>query len=168
MDCWEQQEGESNLWFDRFTRYRLMGVKRSVLGCYNKEQAKEGKEKRNSPPASWSKAAKKWKWKSRCETWDEAERQLMLAEYEHNKRLARQARIAILTSYQEKALAALELLKEDEADWRDVNAAIKTATEGLRKEYGDEPAQRLEHHGEISSKAEIIIYLPDNDRPATT
>ena len=78
---WERQRNEdgkleSNLWFDRFTRYRLLGASRSLLGCVNDERVTKGntKSNQNYTPGSWRRAFKIWHWAERVKVWDEFKR----------------------------------------------------------------------------------------------
>jgi len=79
LQPWERQRDEdgkleSNLWFDRFTRYRLLGASRSLLGCVNDERVLKRNEKSNYTPGSWRKAFKDWHWDERVKAWDEFKR----------------------------------------------------------------------------------------------
>lgn len=70
---WEQPQGESAKWFERFSRYRLMGASRSLVACYREEAARLSPEKPSSArslPGSWRNAFKKWQWQERCKAWD--------------------------------------------------------------------------------------------------
>lgn len=82
---WEQQKGETALWFGRFCRYRNMIGARSVLAAWSDEQhqkAKEGdrraiislkkaeKSGRKRLPGSWNDASKDWHWKERADARD--------------------------------------------------------------------------------------------------
>lgn len=81
----EDGELEPNLWFDRFTDYRLMGAGRSLLGCVNQERVTKGHKKSNYTPGSWREAFEEWNWDERAEAWDEQERQLKEAEWEKRR-----------------------------------------------------------------------------------
>lgn len=65
---------ESNLWYDRFTAYRLKGASRSLLGCVNEDRVTRGRKRSNYSPGSWRRAAKKWNWDKRAMAWDEYKR----------------------------------------------------------------------------------------------
>lgn len=68
---WERQEGEPNLWYQRFERYRLAGPTRSLLGTVNAEKAERGVQRRaRSTPGAWQRKFEKWNWKARAEAWD--------------------------------------------------------------------------------------------------
>lgn len=75
---WEQMvdEGEPVLWFERFTRFRLMYPKRSIVDVFLEEEVKNtrGEEIRGKPrteaPGHWYEEAKKWRWKERVAAWD--------------------------------------------------------------------------------------------------
>ncbi len=95
---WEKEPTEPDLWFDRFTRYRLLGPARSLSAVYRKEpkpkgskrralrKGAKGREKarkvaRQILPGSWRKAAKDWRWQARAEAFDEAQRQVTEEEW---------------------------------------------------------------------------------------
>jgi hypothetical protein len=75
IPVWEQQPGEPNLLYDRFSRFLLMGPKRSLLGMYQAEGVRRGtkgydenREKIESvkrpttAPRSWRAARDEWQW----------------------------------------------------------------------------------------------------------
>ena len=80
---WEQQKGETALWFGRFCRYRnLIGV-RSVITAWMDErteaeemgdrrslQKRKKVTKSDRPPNSWYEASRDWRWKERAEAHD--------------------------------------------------------------------------------------------------
>lgn len=88
VEPWLRQKNEPALWFMRFSRYRDMGHKRSMRAVLASEpqDAKVAKGNKNqsaksdgkkisdiSVPGAWSRAAKVWRWKARCEAFDLAE-----------------------------------------------------------------------------------------------
>lgn len=73
-EAWDQIEGEPNLWFDRFTIYRLLGPKRSIRFAH-RQQAPKSLKKPQSLPGAWKDAAIQWTWKERAEAWDAARRE---------------------------------------------------------------------------------------------
>jgi phage terminase large subunit len=90
---WEQMEGESSRWFQRFNAFRLMGPGRSILAVYLAEwrvrQEKAGKSSQNQPtrtPGSWSKQAKADQWHERAVAWDQHLTNLAEAEVEERWR----------------------------------------------------------------------------------
>lgn len=74
---WHQQDGEPDLWYGRFNRYRLMGTRRSVNAVFKKEQ-KSAKIRENSRTGEaggdWYEAAKVWNWEERARAYDEYQR----------------------------------------------------------------------------------------------
>jgi hypothetical protein len=68
-----REPAEPLTWFERFTAYVLLGTRRSVLGAYNAEKAREGPRKpAASAPRSWKSAASAWRWRERAGAWDAA------------------------------------------------------------------------------------------------
>lgn len=91
---WDRLPEENNLWFDRFTNYRLMGATRSLLGAVNAEKVLKGAKKTISVPEAWSIAHDRYNWKERAEAWDVEQRQIREVEFqkfwqEHRDRMKR-------------------------------------------------------------------------------
>lgn len=79
-DLWEQQPGESRLWYTRFRAW-LADPRRSLLGVYRAEWeaqvrkkagngAKERDFRATSIPGSWQKAVGRWQWRARAAAYD--------------------------------------------------------------------------------------------------
>lgn len=122
---WERQrdaktgELEPNLWYDRFTDFRLMGPDRSLLELVNRERDKKGHRRTNCTPGSWRRNSERWNWRERAEAWDAEQRRLRIeaekqARAEMLKRHARQAQALQgigamrLQLFDHKRLAAME------------------------------------------------------------
>lgn len=76
-NAWDRQEGESNLWYDRFHRFLMCGSNRTINQIYrdviNEKRAAKGRERlRKAAPAasSWRKKALEFNWWGRAEAWD--------------------------------------------------------------------------------------------------
>lgn len=68
---WDRQEGESLLWFRRFTKYRLMVPVHSLPEVWREEEPTKNHEKpREDPPGDWYRIAKQWHWEERAAAWD--------------------------------------------------------------------------------------------------
>lgn len=83
MNPWDRQPGERSKWFQRFTRYRLLGYARTFEAVYRDEQQSLGL-KTGRPSRSWFDIAREWKWRERAEAWDaymaeQAEREVVAA-----------------------------------------------------------------------------------------
>lgn len=104
MSLWERQRDtdgtlEPNLWYDRFTDFRLMGPERSLLGLYRQWLKDKGRERQKLPtraPQVWHDTAERWDWRRRAELWDAENRRLRIEEEEEARRemLKRHARQA--------------------------------------------------------------------------
>lgn len=74
---WERQPGEPLIWYERFTRYRLMGRNRSIDKVYaiERDQKRPKETKKSHPRASgaWHNTAVRFEWTERVEAWDLAE-----------------------------------------------------------------------------------------------
>src|SRR5687768_17469897 len=94
---WDQLPGEPGHWYQRFTRFRLAGPGRSVLGLYRAERhARSLPGRVHSIPHRWQAAIARWHWRERVAAWDAAEREQMLADYEADRLAARADRLRIL------------------------------------------------------------------------
>lgn len=69
--AWERREGETDRWYRRFEFFKLMGPGRSLLEAVNQERVKKGRERSNSLPGSWRRAAEAWAWRARADAWDQ-------------------------------------------------------------------------------------------------
>lgn len=69
---WEQMDGESPLWYRRFTTFRLMMPVRSIAAVFQQEEESRGKQ-RTDPPGPWYEIARQWKWEERAAAWDKHE-----------------------------------------------------------------------------------------------
>ena len=71
---WERQQGESALWFNRFTYYRDLGPERTFRQTWEtwKENDARGKRSKGTkgPNTIWYEAAKRDQWQRRAELWD--------------------------------------------------------------------------------------------------
>jgi hypothetical protein len=71
--AWEQIPGEPQFWFDRFHRFLMAGIYRTLVGAYNSERAERFPDwvAKKRVPSSWDRAAKAWRWRERCAKFDE-------------------------------------------------------------------------------------------------
>jgi hypothetical protein len=87
---YHRQEGESNLWYDRFHRFMRMGPGRSLTRCYreviNAQRAVQGRPllpKTAGCSRVWRQRAREYHWHERAEAWDEERRHQDLKQVEH-------------------------------------------------------------------------------------
>lgn len=150
---WERQRDcngdlEPNLWYDRFTHFRLMSSTRSLLGCYKEERARQGKTgKPRTPPKSWLNACEQWNWRERAEAWDEAERERIEAEYEAERLEWRKKRRQLLQGFFGQLAKALAKYDPSDASLGQLTQALRVAVQELRAEYDDLPTSRQEITG---------------------
>jgi hypothetical protein len=116
---WERKEGEPNLWFQRFERYRLAGPKRTLLGTVNAEKAERGLQRRaRSTPGAWQRNFEQWRWKERAEAWDEHIARKVAAEAEAKALSSGYAlRYKRIESLNQIANLLLEELLEEDKRW---------------------------------------------------
>lgn len=142
MELWEQQRDEPNEWFDRFERYRLLGVSRSIEQVYKDEQQSARKRGSARPNSSWYEAAKRWAWQRRAEAFDAFEREQAKVEHEEAKRRAKSNRQKVI-----KAVESLLVKRISEATKKKTGLAtaelltlanaMKTVLDQSRVEFGE-------------------------------
>ena len=177
---WGRQKLESGFWYDRFTKYRLMGPKRSLLGAVNAERMKEQRGATKSVPASWYKAATRWNWKARAEAWDASERERAEAEWESRRVEIRQRDFAQAGELRNLAQAILDaspgFIHEREYKRGDTKFVIKaldgrlavqaleasSKLQRLAAEMAD-PAQKVDitSGGKTISVREVVVEIPN-------
>ncbi len=151
---WARQTKEPALWFDRFQRFLLLGVTRSVYRAYIAERMETARTVkqikkinaqaayRSGLPQSWREQSKRWNWHERAQQFDEAERAKRYAAY--------QARAdEILTSGLALQFARIEELKQ--------------IAELLRAEVLDEhkrwlPDAKQIGSGEFAERVDIVRF----------
>lgn len=70
-DAWDQLENEPDLWFERFSQFRLLGPRRSMRKVYLICRKRDGKEHvEHAAPSNWSEKARLYHWHERAAAWD--------------------------------------------------------------------------------------------------
>lgn len=92
-DVWEQLEGEPDLWFQRFTQFRLLGPRRTMRKAYVLSRQQEvgiTVAEASTAGPSWREKAKMYCWKERAAAWDlhKLEEQEVAADKVFNEGLA--------------------------------------------------------------------------------
>lgn len=182
---WDRQRDsdvnlESNLWYDRFTRYRLAGASRSLLGCVNDERVAKGRKRSNYTAGSWRRAAKKWNWDERAVAWDEYKRTEDEAEWDVRRREIREGEWGQARTLLDRAeqmlkfpLAQIERVEETYGDgrpkavtivnpvrWgqRDIARFMRVASElGRLAAEMEQRRQAIEHSGPGGEPLTVII-----------
>lgn len=158
---WEQREGEPALWFERFTRLRLMAAsERSYDAAYRAElktresKGGQGKQKATFPRASrhWSDNAKKWDWATRLAAWDKhwiaLEARRIEAEKAETRRIARENaakhREQIIQAMSNPLLRAAASFKPEETSLSEMQKLFDALLNQSRLEFEPEPTRRLD------------------------
>lgn len=141
---WERQDGEPDLWFDRFERFRLAGPARSLLGIYNAERTKDGDSAARDIPGAWKDAAEAWQWRVRAAAWDAAEQQKRREQYDAERASDHEARVTLLKLARSKLFHAVNSLDPSRMKPVDVLRGIQIVVEQLRAEYDDLPTQPID------------------------
>lgn len=71
---WLRGKDEPTLWYDRFTIYRRLGSRRSIVATVNVERASKGQDKTDEIAGAWRINSKKYKWEERATAWDDHRR----------------------------------------------------------------------------------------------
>ena len=100
---WDRRPGERNLWYDRFTKYRLQGPDRSLLNVYNLWRTEKGKVARNNAGGAWNRRYRDDDWKARAEAWDAYQRELQEEEWQRRQEAHREDEWRTRTAMLDKA-----------------------------------------------------------------
>ncbi|HNP70954.1 MAG TPA: hypothetical protein PKK15_07600 [Kouleothrix sp.] len=142
--AYERREGEPDLWYDRFERFRLAGPARSLLSIYNAERAKEQQEPARDIPGAWKDAAEAWQWRTRAAAWDAAEQQKRRDAYDAEREEDHEARVTLLKLAHAKLFHAVNALDPKQMRASDVIDGIQMVVRELRAEYDDLPTQPID------------------------
>lgn len=158
---WEQREGEPALWFERFTRLRLMNpTERSYDAAYRAERGERaskgsnGNQKATAPRASrhWSHNAQKWDWETRIAAWDRhwmaLEATRIEAERAEQRRITRENaakhREQMIQAMSNPLLRAAASFKPEEAGLAEMSKLFEAVLNQSRLEFEPEPIRRLD------------------------
>ncbi len=106
---WDQQPGESKLWFKRFSLFLLMGPTRSAVEAYRTEFGRKhaGAANPKEAASNWKRMAARWRWHERAEAWDQEQLALAGAAI-RNKLVALQAhRLDVSTALLDQAFTVM-------------------------------------------------------------
>ena len=157
---WEQQSKETSKAYAAYCFYRNLGVSRSLAKAYKAYLISQNKAiKSLAIPLSWKEWSKEWDWPQRNRDYDgymEAkERKIFEAEKIKDKKV----RIQTNQALRSLAIKAMGKLKTSDANWTDITNALKLANAELRKEFDDEPTQKVEGSNDVIVK--VIKSGPD-------
>lgn len=155
---WDQELGESSLWFGRFTLYRLLGPRRSIDGAHHAAAEVEGLEEKTAG-AHWFKAAIRWRWKERAEAWDAAEREAFVASEAVRRIEAQRRRLEIIEDVQEKAYKAIGGATLDKLDRLTARELLGQTRMLL---FDSMKAQRLEYGESTEIMQQGLLFSADD------
>ena len=163
---WDPMENEPALWFDRFTKFRLMGPERSLLGLYKQWLAEKGRAGQKKPaelrpPGAWVKASRRWKWRDRGEAWDAHERFMLVHAEEEERAEFRRKRRDLLTGFLGKLAGALDAFSGGSSTLGDLTKAVQTFVQEARNEFDDLPTQK---HAIGVTLSDVLAGLPEGFR----
>jgi hypothetical protein len=126
---WEQQDGEPDLWYARFIRYRDLGRTRNLNRVYQLDVKAS-----RAVPSSWLDTFVAYAWRERAAAWDEYRRQK--SEEKRATRLAQEqdGRLVVLKAARGKLIEAMQRTEATDPSYRQIVADLATITEQLRKE----------------------------------
>lgn len=177
---WERLPDEPAEWYARFTTYRLMGNRRSLLGLYNQERASRGQANVDHAPTNWKNAYLKYEWEKRVLAWTEQEARLQQKKFIEQRNVARERRQAIISAL-EVMLANVMNKQQENPDYITPQALMSIATaakvimDQSRMEWGEmtptgEPtgiadtASAIRVEG-IDYRNAVRALAPNNDEP---
>lgn len=129
---WEQLPGESDRWFARFTRYRLLGHGRDVSKAYQQECEEEGRTAATQASGSWYRESRDRNWQERAAAWDKYIGSADEAEWERRRQQLRSREWEASELLFKKAMHCLREL-ELSARMQNIANALKIASELGRK-----------------------------------
>jgi len=94
-------------WYDRFTRFRLLGPSRTIVTLWRNEKGENGNK---IPNARWYSTSSEWRWQERAEAWDRVEQPRIQAARLAQMEEARARHLEVHLLQQSKAREALEKL----------------------------------------------------------
>lgn len=135
---WDQMEGESVTWYERFAKYRMMGKERTVIGVVNQERQLAGKPLARQTPGGWTLISTKFKWTERAEAWElsqvKSTEQLFQEEADKFREDERKVLRLLFIKYAQRA----QTLRVDEISADGVAYAMLALVKALEKCYGIE------------------------------
>lgn len=162
---WQPMPGESNRWYDRFSRYLALGAgSRSVRAVY---QAEKGLSVSKSVPASWTQAAHRFAWQRRAEAYDDTERRRRFslgnaADTERVKKLDELAER--MYGRLSAGLDSMEVNEKFLAQFLAVLDMLARHTGGYaptRHELTGKDGKDIEIHSEDEQVLRVLFYFPE-------
>lgn len=129
-DPWEQLPNESDLWYDRFHQYLLLGPSRSMPECLRLAGA--------SPQSvsSWYTTAKAYQWKARAHAYDIVQQENERSVLEKARLENKKKRIDYLDGLLDKLSKASRIdLDADMLTWQSIAGVTRAVIGELRAEY---------------------------------
>jgi hypothetical protein len=162
---WQQQQGESGLWYSRFSQYLALGPTRSIREVYRLEK---GDKLSKTPGKNWAKASQDFRWQARAQAYDDHQRKLI---FTHRNALDTERVKKLDELIENLYVRATELLGSTTPE--DLPKILDTLLKALHlmaKQTGSYAPARIEHTGkdgkpiEVHSEAEqqmrVIFYVP--------
>lgn len=159
---WEQLEGESTLWFDRFEQYRLQGPRRTMMEVYHNYRASKNMPKARRASGPWKDAYHGFQWRERAAAWDRYMFQVRQEEWEQERIQAKRTRIELLDKFREKVEQIINGINPQDARWPDAIAAVKAVMGESRAEFYDVPPTKVEVEVDAKENEESIADALDS------
>ncbi len=161
---WERQQGESNLWFDRFSIYLQMGPARNQLGAVHIEDRRQNRPLTRWTPGSWRDAFKKFRWEERAIAWDEHKRREIFNRGFASDLVRIEKLDKLATRLEAKIEAMFDALKPPKGGFNELMIGrYLEALDALAKETGGR-VQRKEIAGPGGGPLEVLLFLPEQER----
>lgn len=147
---WDIQDGEPIIWYQRFEKYRTLGVHRSLEKLWQSLPGPHGL----NVPNRWYQIANDYNWRDRAAAWDVFQIAEKRREFADEAQEDKRTRLRIIKGARNKLLQALDQLDPSTAKFPEVFSALKVVMDELRSEYDDQPTQR---HKLSENEANIAI-----------
>lgn len=143
---WEQRDGEPPKWFDRFTKFCLLGPNRTLEAVYAKcarktksrKVAKRRGARASGVSKAWREAVERWQWRERAAEWDKNERRKQQELYDAQQRAILEQGYALQTERVAKLNALAEQL------WADLQTLDKRWLPDAKSIGSGENAERID------------------------
>lgn len=165
---WEQQRGENDRWYQRFSQYLALGATRSVRAVYNAEKSNECS---HAVPASWTKATRQFDWKSRAHDYDAWQRRLLFAHGNASETEQVTKLDDLAQKLYDRSVLMFTVAPAEEKFNDKLIAQLLAVFDALAKRTGSLAPQRhevtgkhgnaIEVHEEQETTMRVVFYLPE-------
>lgn len=158
-DPWERREDETPTRYFAFSCYRDLGPGRTLQAAWDVYRMERG-NKGDSPSSTFRDWSANHDWVDRAAAYDDYVSRQIREALEQERIRDKRRRVELLQAYREQIAEAMTSLNPGDLDFKEATKALKAVTQELRKEFDDEPTQRVEEE----TRQVTTFELPDNGR----